>query len=1200
MNEKTQKYSISNRKRKVGTLTFAIIIGLILALASEGLAQESPLMVSTAPPRDITNNGTGIAYISWNVPYGFTSTQYDLRILRDQTAIDKIRTYTTNDQAPRGTLRGQEQWTVPSGISEGKYYAQLIINSKEANGPDLYIEKAFLVGPPAGLFIYKFKDINNDSIRSSNEPGLVGWEFEISGPREGPEIGIEPSNLTIKTDASGSIHIPDLFPGTYTVRELTSMPGWYSTTGTEKSAVVMRNDTSTIYFGNNQFGHLRITAFDDINVNRKNDQEPGLSQWEFTLEPTSSNKIFTGSDGNAIIELAPGQYRVTEIQKPGWKATTKTEQIVIIKPGEDAEVQFGNVKTSILNITKFEDINQNGMPNADEPHLANWEFTVRGPEINQTILTGEGGSVEVELLPGTYMVKEKEKEGWISTTEIEQRAEMKAGEATKKIFGNIPKTSLNIMSFYDGNANRSYDAGEAALQNWSFIIDGNLNVTTGSDGFVRIDLPAGKHIIKEILKQDWINTTPIEQQMILEPHGMAYVYFGNRIPQKIIKFFDRNNDQIKELDETGLPGWNFLIKGDGVNITKETNSSGVIVLKDLRPGRYEIKESMNPNWYNTTSSLFQLTIPGEDLYIGNDLYRNLTINKFNDSNRNGVQDSAEPGLSGWEFQISDFSDKVYTGINGDVTVKVRANRTYVISESLPTRWDNSTPTVVSKFIDPKGESFSVAFGDYLPKPPVINITAYLDRNSNGIKEQGEKALGNWSFWVTDPNGYVQKVTTNETGNVEFQGSVAGMYIVEEIISGHACWYNTTPIVVARDMAAEQRAEIEFGNNQSIQRCDCISPPEERTQKLRLDTENVTVYKIIDPSVISSNLINQKNGTVINYTFAVCVKPKIMPTDMVLAIDTSGSFIESGSGTLNGISNGMARFINEKKTSSDRNFRIGLVSWDDDIDASISPTTNFTSLLNGAKGLKANFLESTNYSVGMKGALKAFDNSSSPSSKKVIVFITDANGEFKPFLNYSKDSGEYTIHSIIIGPIKVKETYSMLEAMTNKYNGSLITIEDPSTLDSELENLANMNLEKREIKDVRIIDTLPSYLKPQGYFGERPIETINQDGIKWRTRTYQWNISNISSDECWTSGISAIFCGRLPADLSLLKESPRINSEVDYTEEGNIRKAIELPEGTIWIVPGSGEPSGSRTRTPGFEAWALILGMLAAVYVMKRR
>jgi hypothetical protein len=69
-----------------------------------------------------------------------------------------------------------------------------------------------------GLSVLKFNDLNGDGVQQSGEPGMPGWQINISGP----------VNQSLPTDANGYAYFHCIPAGTYQITEV-NQPGWINT-----------------------------------------------------------------------------------------------------------------------------------------------------------------------------------------------------------------------------------------------------------------------------------------------------------------------------------------------------------------------------------------------------------------------------------------------------------------------------------------------------------------------------------------------------------------------------------------------------------------------------------------------------------------------------------------------------------------------------------------------------------------------------------------------------------------------------------------------------------------------------------------------------------------------------------------------------------------------------------------------------------
>lgn len=993
------------------------------------------------------------------------------------------------------------------------------------------------------------------------------------------------------------------------------------------------------FFYAEAIGFLNIAKFNDENGDGiKQNNEVGLPNWEFEISGPNGfkRKLSTNGNGEVPKENVPaGEYIIRELLQPGWESTTPLEQKTTVYDNKITSIAFGNkVLTGNLTIVKYLDENQNGKRDPGEKGLKDWDFTVVGLDTNRVIVTGIDGTAKLEKLkPGIYTIRETTKAGWLSKAPEEQKVTLTGKDDKEVAFGNyVNFGTFTILAFQDKNINGILERDpnglpkETGLAGWDIVIgfpDGsNKTFQTDASGLIsNVQLQSGIYTIKEVSKTGWIGTTRSEQQLELLPGGNKIVEFGNYQPGIVTKYWDKNSNRLRDSGEPALSGWTFKITGPIGSITKITDSDGNIILTGLPEGKYEIEEVIadDTNWYNTTPRIASIALPGGNLSFGNDKYRTLEVFNFNDPNKNGIHDTNESGLEGWEFQVSGIDVPSLTNSNGIATFKVKANQKYLVSESLPANWLNSTPLEVSVQIDPTKNVSEAVFGDYQipaskPAKASLKIHVYNDSNRDGTFNSDEPGLSNREVQITnldDSSSTYSSFTANNNGDIECS-LPAGTYKAEQILL--SSWCTNGDILNKVTLKANDSDTIYFGSYPCISgNCEYRFKPPQGNLSSTAQDENLLVTKSIDPYVISLKDHDMTKGALINYTITVCAKPKIGPTDLILAVDTSGSVIEGDNAALSNINRGINGFVQAMKGSQNSDLRIGLVSWDSDIDETIKPTFSYEQVLNASNKLRANPRELTMYQVGMNGTLDAFDASPRDGARKVIVFITDARNEYEPFQAYP-DPSKYTIYVLLLNKPEINETYDMLSSMTKKFGGKLIQVEDSATIASALTSLSKTSLiANGTVNEIKIVDTLPSYLRPLDKGTQVGTLNVNGDGVNWKTSSLSWSIPAIQYGKCWSTTFTAVFCWKLQANVVEPLNSSRTTSQVEYADPAKTgRKIIPLPEGTIWIesdVNAADSTQSEKADTisdtkikeePGFQGLLAAIGISLTGFFYRRR
>jgi hypothetical protein len=115
---------------------------------------------------------------------------------------------------------------------------------------------------------------------------------------------------------------------------------------------------------------------------------------------------------------------VREVQQTGWTQTTTNPAPVNLGSGESRSgINFGNFQNISISGSKFNDLNNNGVLEAQEPLLPNWQIFLDANS-NDSLDAGEvntstdslGGYSFANLGPGTYQVREVNQPGWTQTT----------------------------------------------------------------------------------------------------------------------------------------------------------------------------------------------------------------------------------------------------------------------------------------------------------------------------------------------------------------------------------------------------------------------------------------------------------------------------------------------------------------------------------------------------------------------------------------------------------------------------------------------------------------------------------------------------------------------------------------------------------------------------------------------------------------
>lgn len=474
--------------------------------------------------------------------------------------------------------------------------------SNYADGPTIEYE--------TGLRIIKYE--------TGTEIPISGVRFEVIGP-DGDSVG------SFVTNGDGRIEIPLSKVGNYTVIERESASHYVISEEPAQNVTVVYNEVAEVTFFNDPYGSLRIEKRSNTGMNL-----PGAV---ITIEHIESGQTFTqetSSAGVAIFDQIPlGAYRIQEVSAPvGWKLDNTVYTATVVA-GETTTIPIINEELPGLRIIKYDRKNYVAVPNVT------FEIFRDGVSLGKYRTDEFGEILLTNVEPGTYRAVEVDtgNEGLILDT-TPQEVELQAGDGIKELmFFNDTKPGLKLIKVDSEDPSK-------VIPNAVFEITsvegtyGPQEFTTDQNGEIDLSmLPAGSYVVTEKSCDGYVID---EAQRIIElkPNEDAQFIFTNHIKPSL---------QLIKLSSDGsrLAGVTFRIAKieDGSHyLDRTTNSAGEILISDLEPGVYSVKElsSVLDHIPDDTEHHVEL-FPGQTstITLTNDKRPNLYIHK-NDA------DSGEP------------------------------------------------------------------------------------------------------------------------------------------------------------------------------------------------------------------------------------------------------------------------------------------------------------------------------------------------------------------------------------------------------------------------------------------------------------------------------------------------------------------------------------------------------------------------------
>ncbi|MEG8947247.1 SdrD B-like domain-containing protein [Rosettibacter firmus] len=486
---------------------------------------------------------------------------------------------------------------------------------------------------------FKYNDLNGDGDWDTGEPRLPNWQITLSLYQNNysGQGGLD-NNLnlisTVTTDKNGDYCFTNVRQGTYLIGEI-QKDGYTKTEPSEFAylrTIAPGENIEGLNFGNKEdssvvLGSICGIKFNDKNANGQQDPgELGIPDWQIQIGGQVDMTVVTDKEGKFCFNnLPPGEYKVAEKYRSGWRQTKPSTNFYIIQlaSGQNVtDLQFGNTQDDKVQLgsicgTKFYDKNRDGRRVTGELGIANWTIYLDGP-MNLTAVTDENGNFcFYGLIPGTYTVREKNESGWRQTkpSSIKYTLEVGNGNNLTGIdFGNFEDPTVILGSicgikFNDLNGDGKKQDNEPAIPNWTITLSGTMNLTTRTDArgkFCFDNLTLGRYTLSEEHKDKWRQTAPSTGSFTIElsedNSKPDTFYFGNKEDIGIrngsicgMKYLDRNGDGRKDPAEPGIADWQINISGP-VDRSINTNKEGKYCFENLPPGTYIIKEEPRLDW----------------------------------------------------------------------------------------------------------------------------------------------------------------------------------------------------------------------------------------------------------------------------------------------------------------------------------------------------------------------------------------------------------------------------------------------------------------------------------------------------------------------------------------------------------------------------------------------------------------------------
>ncbi|HCZ1258857.1 TPA: carboxypeptidase regulatory-like domain-containing protein, partial [Staphylococcus aureus] len=484
--------------------------------------------------------------------------------------------------------------------------------------------------------------------------------------------------------------------------------------------------------------------------------------------------------------------------------TNQYLQKITYGDNNSAVIDFGNADSAyvVMVNTKFQ------YTNSESPTLV--QMATLSSTGNKSVSTGNalgftnnqsGGAGQEVYKIGNYVWEDTNKNG--------------VQELGEKGVGNVTVT----VTVFDNNTNTK--VGEAVTKE-----DGSYLIPNLPNGDYRVEfsnLPKGYEVTPS--KQgnnEELDSNGLSSVITVNGKDNLSADLGIYKPKYNLGDYvweDTNKNGIQDQDEKGISGVTVTLKDENGNVLKTvtTDADGKYKFTDLDNGNYKVEfttpEGYTPTTVTSGSDIEKdsngLTTTGvingaDNMTLDSGFYKTPKYNLGNyvweDTNKDGKQDSTEKGISGVTVTLKNENGEVLQTTKTDKDGKYKftglENGTYKVEFETPSGY---TPTQVGsgtdEGIDSNGTSTTGVIKDKDNDTidsgfykPTYNLGDYVweDTNKNGVQDKDEKGISGVTVTLKDENDKVLKtVTTDENGKYQFTDLNNGTYKVEfETPSGY--------------------------------------------------------------------------------------------------------------------------------------------------------------------------------------------------------------------------------------------------------------------------------------------------------------------------------------------------------------------------------------------------------------------------------
>ena len=672
------------------------------------------------------------------------------------------------------------------------------------------------------------------------------------------------------TGSDGTITLPDMDEGWYTISEIAPAPGYLPASGS-KDVYLEGGKVVEVKFDNLPCPTLTVSKTNSIT----HDPIAGV-KFNVKFSPAANfsggvvdlGNYITDADGKILLNdnLQSGWYRIEELEPaPGFSMKEPAVQDIFLKGGDNKTVHFENIPLSALVIRKID--------SATKLPVAGATFTIRylggtsgsGGTIIHTGVTSANGTILLTgLQAGTYVCEETAPAASYELSNPSVQTAYISGQSqdvVELLFSNAKMGNLVITKLHSVTKQPLAGATfKVTFSDGAVIGPNNGLYTTDESGVINIaeDLPIGSTVVvTEHKAPDGFILDGTPQTVKIKEattHSLTF-YNSPKSGLQIVK--------IDSITRQPLKGVEFAVykKSGDIIGTFETDGNGIIIIPALEPGWVKIVETK--------------CLPG---YILNDTPKDVKIKSnefhkvvFENTPLGGLQilkldEQTRRPIAGAEFRVARMNGEIIgtfrTDSNGIIhipeaasgwftVVETKSAKSYILDDTVHTIEVKDGQTAVLTITNAKASGILIHKVDSITKKGIYGATFLLyDANNNPIGQ-----------YESDQGGYVWIGGGLPAGKYKIRELSNDGYVADDVVrtiyleygrTTEITWENTPEMgqimVTKRSAAYNEVTHLAAGSPLAGAVFEVYTLSGNLADRMVSDSRGIAVSKLLPPAV----------------------------------------------------------------------------------------------------------------------------------------------------------------------------------------------------------------------------------------------------------------------------------------------------------------------------------------------------------------